>query len=1068
MSKNFPTNLFKLIRTNLTAKAPVQCSLLFLLFANSVQASTAYDYNGDEKADIAVRRAADFTQYVSNSNDVEIQRITFGRDHSDIPVSGDFDGDGITDVAVRRASTQYWYIKNSSGQDLITDNDDGITRIRFGNEAEDIPVPADFDGDGRTDLAVRRPSSQYWYVLNSSGVDSVTDHSDGITRIQFGRDSADIPAVADYDGDGKADFAVRRPSSQFWYILNSSGIDALTGNRDGITRKRFGLREEDIPVPADFDGDKKADLAVRRPSNQFWYILNSTGSNYNSDKQDGIQRIHFGLQSDDIPIVADYDGDKINDIAVRRPSNQFQYILKSSDGQIEQLQFGLKPTDIPLAAPILTRMAMAATKDEAPETDDPETDALKPEATILFPSAVAGVEGADTIWVKGIATDNNGIANVLVNGVTAQIEVLQAKYADTNATEIQTSQSVAWEVNIPVSGEVVIGVEDLAGNLNSNAASSTLFTGEIPTAFTVDDDNNRFFGFRGNSPRLISVDLNTGKQSLTTSENGSLDGHHLVFASEENMLITSNYDFDDRQWLILSSIDPDTARKSELARYQVPKTTGDWSFFSIKGLEYSAPENSVYIHTHLFHDDIQNFSHIVKYDLTLDSFTVVIDGEFIFYIDPNDSEIYYGQKIYTDNMLWSDAGLFITNSIEIAPNHYGVPGIQRLIIDENPQGNDLMDEFSFYYSPRLLTMNIEDSDVLYDLGTDGLRKVDVNTGDVSVISESLNISQPHILDYDTANQRLLLHDWDLDMIVAFDSQTGAQSRFIHNGIGTGKALINPQKMALDESNNILYVADDQENAAEVIFAVDLNTGNRHVVGNINQRYNVTIEDLLLDHQNKTLYVLFSDNIMKIDLETDETQTIINVENSDFLSDTEIKSAELDTERNQLIVTVVNSLSLYGVDLSNGDVSVVSDGESVDDIAGTGDYISRDIVLTGTNDLVMLSIRNKKATLISIGLTSHNRIYTEDICTDVSAFQEELKDSPFTVYAKQKDELILKSNNALFSYNFNTDTCVELFRAQGGILLHDVVTTSQEQWYFTTRGTLQQLEIDSGQTVVVSK
>ena len=44
------------------------------------------------------------------------------------------------------------------------------------------------------------------------------------------------------------------------------------------------------------------------------------------------------------------------DIAVRRPSNQFQYILRSSDKQIERIQFGRNTQDMPLAAPVLTRM----------------------------------------------------------------------------------------------------------------------------------------------------------------------------------------------------------------------------------------------------------------------------------------------------------------------------------------------------------------------------------------------------------------------------------------------------------------------------------------------------------------------------------------------------------------------------------------------------------------------------------------------------------------------------------------------------------------------------------------
>ena len=117
----------------------------------------------------------------------------------------------------------------------------------------DHPVPRDYDGDGRVDLAVWRPreggEEGLWFIRRSS---------DGVVvRQAWGAVAyGDVPVPADYDGDGRADVAVWRPFQGGWCVVRSSDGSALSQPWGG-----FG----DVPVPADYDGDGRADLAIWRP-----------------------------------------------------------------------------------------------------------------------------------------------------------------------------------------------------------------------------------------------------------------------------------------------------------------------------------------------------------------------------------------------------------------------------------------------------------------------------------------------------------------------------------------------------------------------------------------------------------------------------------------------------------------------------------------------------------------------------------------------------------------------------------------------------------------------------------
>ena len=198
-----------------------------------------------------------------------------------ITTTGDFDGDGRSDITVFRPSTAGWYTRSSS-TDFTTSS-----AVTWG-AATDTIVTGDYDGDGKVDPAVFRPSTAGWYVLKSS-----TNYTSSFGFI-WGA-STDKVVPGDYDGDGKIDPAVFRPGDAGWYFLKSSTGYSTSG---AVT---WGA-SSDIPVPGDYDGDDKTDPAVYRPSTNGWYYLKST-TNYTSSAG-----VNWGAGAD-VPVVGDYDGD---------------------------------------------------------------------------------------------------------------------------------------------------------------------------------------------------------------------------------------------------------------------------------------------------------------------------------------------------------------------------------------------------------------------------------------------------------------------------------------------------------------------------------------------------------------------------------------------------------------------------------------------------------------------------------------------------------------------------------------------------------------------------------------
>jgi hypothetical protein len=169
-----------------------------------------------------------------------------------------------------QSGLHHWYIFSASDYTFI--------KREFGfAEGYERTYPlqfADYDGDGKSDLVnLVRAFYSRTLQLTGSYVDVSLGSTGSTIRKVLPLGFSGTVVSADYDDDGKADLARYDPTNGLWTIEQSSN--------SVVRYESFGLQGDKI-FPADYDDDGKFDVAVWRPSNGYWYWLSSHDGSFNS------------------------------------------------------------------------------------------------------------------------------------------------------------------------------------------------------------------------------------------------------------------------------------------------------------------------------------------------------------------------------------------------------------------------------------------------------------------------------------------------------------------------------------------------------------------------------------------------------------------------------------------------------------------------------------------------------------------------------------------------------------------------------------------------------------------
>lgn len=291
----------------------------FVTWNDSKNAIAPIDLNSDGKPEIVATQEwnnamnmfnnTSGSTYISFSTNMPYDMGNWAKDI----IGGDLNGDGVPEVVVAKGNSDGLSIYNNALSNIYN------ASVTYGPNSLAI---ADFDGDGKTDIAVACDRSSNVVILRNASTGS---------GLSFTKQSINLSspisklAVRDIDGDGKPDICgINSITNSLSILRNTYTTGSLTFITSDFTT---GAGPVHIQV-GDLDGDDKPDIAVSNATGKTLSIFRNASSSGNISLDAKIDYPANGTPT--ALAIGDLDGDTKPEIALGDANNSIVQVFKNN------------------------------------------------------------------------------------------------------------------------------------------------------------------------------------------------------------------------------------------------------------------------------------------------------------------------------------------------------------------------------------------------------------------------------------------------------------------------------------------------------------------------------------------------------------------------------------------------------------------------------------------------------------------------------------------------------------------------------------------------------------------